>query len=97
MKVNLIKKSKNELKVEVQGEGHTLLNLLQSELLADKNVAMAGYTVPHILSDVAILYVKTKGDVSPLQAIAKATKAVNVEADDFLTVFGKASKEYEKR
>ncbi len=97
MKVKLIEKSKNELKVEVQGEGHTLLNLLQSELLADKNVEMTGYTVPHILVDAAILYVKTKGKVLPLQAIVKATKAMDVKANDFLTNFEKTTKEYEKR
>jgi DNA-directed RNA polymerase subunit L len=97
MKVNLIEKNKNELKVEVQGEGHTLLNLLQSELLADKNVEVAEYVIPHMLVDAALFYVKTKGKISPLQAFVKATKAVDVKANDFLTAFQKASKEYDKR
>ena len=35
MKVNVLKKTDNELKIEVEGAGHSLLNVLQKTLLED--------------------------------------------------------------
>ena len=49
MKINILKKTKNELKIEIEGEGHTFCNLLQDALLEDKSVEMAGYDIPHPL------------------------------------------------
>jgi len=49
MKVNVLKRTGNELKIEVEGEGHSLLNLLQKTLLEDDSIEMAGYHVPHPL------------------------------------------------
>ncbi|OYT53797.1 MAG: hypothetical protein B6U77_03365 [Candidatus Hecatellales archaeon ex4484_218] len=38
MKLILVKKTSDELRFEVQGEDHTLLNLLQKTLLEDDGV-----------------------------------------------------------
>jgi DNA-directed RNA polymerase subunit L len=48
MKVKVLKSSDNELKMEVEGAGHSLLNLLQKTLLEDDTIEMAGYDVPHL-------------------------------------------------
>jgi len=61
MKVNVLKKTSNELKIEVEGAGHTLCNLLQKELLEEDNVDMAGYDIPHPLASNSVIYVRTKG------------------------------------
>ena len=47
MKVKVLKKAANELKIEVEGVSHGLCNLLQKKLLEDKRVDLAGYDVPH--------------------------------------------------
>ena len=74
MKVKIIKKTRNELKLDVDGVGHTLCSLLQKRLLEDENVDLAGYDIPHPLASNSIVYVHTKGDVKPEAALRKAVK-----------------------
>ena len=74
MKVKILKKTPNELKIEVQDIGHTLCNLLQKRLLEDENVDLAGYDVPHPLASNAIIYIRTKNKVKPEEALKKAVK-----------------------
>jgi len=82
MKVKTLKRTSNELKIEVEGIGHTVCNLLQKRLLEDENVALAGYDVPHPLASNPIIYVHTKGDVSPEEVLRKTvnkTREINKE------------------
>lgn len=74
MKIKILKRTSNELKLEVEGIGHTLCNLLQKRLLEDENVALAGYDIPHPLASNPIIYVRTKGDVKPEEALRKTVK-----------------------
>ncbi|MFH1329016.1 MAG: DNA-directed RNA polymerase subunit L [Candidatus Bathyarchaeota archaeon] len=97
LKVNLIKMDKNELKVEVEGEGHTLLNILQKFLLKNEKVEIAGYTVPHPLDRKAILYVKTKGRIEPSRAILEASEELKEETGEFLKIFKTSLKESRKK
>jgi DNA-directed RNA polymerase subunit L len=60
MKLNIVNEEDGRLEMQVGGEGHTLLNLLQSFLLANKDVEMAGYSKPHPLMDRSVLYVHMK-------------------------------------
>ena len=60
LKVNVLKSSENEMKLEVEGAGHSLLNVLQKTLLEDEKIDVAGYHVPHPLIDSGILYVQTR-------------------------------------
>jgi len=83
MKLILLEKTDIELRIEVQGETHTLLNLLQKTLLNNKNVEIAGYTIPHRLVDKAIFYVRTKGEEEPVHAVLKASEEIKAEAEDF--------------
>ncbi|MGD0422125.1 MAG: DNA-directed RNA polymerase subunit L [Candidatus Bathyarchaeia archaeon] len=72
MEVRVLQKTKNELKIELVGEDHTFCNLLQSVLLQDKNVEIAGYDQPHPLIRSSIVYVRTKRDVSPEKTMLSA-------------------------
>jgi DNA-directed RNA polymerase subunit L len=85
MKVNVLKKSSNELKIEVEGGGHTICNLLQKKLLEEAHVDMAGYDVPHPLASNPVIYVRTKGDLKPEQALRNALE----KARDTNKEFGK--------
>lgn len=76
MKVKVLKKTGNELKIEVEGAGHTLCNLLQKKLLEDEDVDLAGYDIPHPLASNSIIYLRTKGDVAPEVALLKAVEKV---------------------
>lgn len=74
MKVKILKRTSNELKIEVEGIGHALCNLLQKKLLEDENVDLAGYDVPHPLAPNSIIYVHTKDNVKPVEALREAVK-----------------------
>jgi len=80
-----LKKTPNELKLEIEGVGHTLCNLLQKRILEEENVDMAGYDVPHPMGSKAIVYVRTKGNVKPEEILKHAT----VRARELNKEFGK--------
>ncbi len=97
MKVNVLKSSDNELKIEVEGAGHSLLNVLQKTLLEDDTIEVAGYHVPHPLFDSGILYVHTKEKQNPEAVIKDAIKKVLDLSKDFQKSFKKASKAYKQK
>ncbi len=72
MKVTALKKTSDELKVEVEGVGHTLCNLLQKRILEEENVDLAGYDIPHPLASSAIIYVRIKGKAKPEEVLKRA-------------------------
>jgi len=90
LNLKVLARSKNELKLEVQGEGHTFCNLLQWILLQDKNVEMAGYDVPHPLLSSAMVYIRTKRESSPEKALTRALAKVGEMSNEFLEKLDKA-------
>jgi DNA-directed RNA polymerase subunit L len=72
LKIKVLSKSKNELKIELEDADHTICNLLQKNLLEDKNVDLAGYDIPHPLASNAVIYVRMKGTSKPETALIKA-------------------------
>ena len=83
MKVKTLKKTANELKIEVEGVGHTFCNLLQKRLLEDANVDLAGYDIPHPLASNSIIYIRTKGKVKPEEVLHKAVEKVREMNKEF--------------
>jgi DNA-directed RNA polymerase subunit L len=92
MKVNILKKTENELKIEVEGASHTICNLLQKRLLEDENVELAGYDIPHPLTPVPVIYVRTKGKVKPEEALLKALEKAREMNEEFGKALQKALK-----
>jgi len=85
MKIKVIKKSENELKIEIEGATHGLCNLLQKRLLEDKWVDFAGYDVPHPLASNPTIYVRMKGSAKPEDALIKAVEKVREANEAFGT------------
>lgn len=85
--MKVLKRREGHIEIAVGGEGHTLLNLLQSSLLRDEAVRMAGYAKPHPLMDYSILFVEMKGDKTPEQAIIDAAERAKGELREFLSAF----------
>ncbi|HYA78341.1 MAG TPA: DNA-directed RNA polymerase subunit L [Verrucomicrobiae bacterium] len=83
MKVNVIKKSGNELKIEIVGSSHGLCNLLTKRLLEDKTVEFAGYDVPHPLASSPNIYLRMKGKAAPEEALLRAVEKVREANDAF--------------
>ena len=87
MKLHKLRVEGKTLEMEVGGEGHTLLNLLQSSLLKISNVKMAGYSKPHPLMDRSVFYVTLKRGVNFDKALIKSAKDAKKELADFLKKF----------
>ena len=79
MKLNITKEEEGYIEVEFGGESHTLLNLLQTSLLEDPTVEMAGYTRPHPLMDRSRLFIRLKEKKGDVKKILKRA-ADNAEA-----------------
>ncbi len=92
LKVKVLKKEANELKIEIEGADHGLCNLLQKKLLEDEKVDMAGYDVPHPLASSPVIYVRMKGKAKPEDALLKAVENAREMNDAFSKELKKALK-----
>jgi DNA-directed RNA polymerase subunit L len=97
MKIQVLKRKSNELKIEVEEEGHTFCNVLQKTLLEDDTIEMAGYDVPHPLVDSAIVYIRTKGKRKPEAALREAIKKILQRNKEFRKAFTKALKDWRRK
>ncbi len=93
MKINIIKMEKGHIELEFSGESHTLLNLLQSSLIEDAKVELAGYSKPHPLMDRSKLFITLKRGNKMLDALKKAAKNADGKLDEFLEGFEKSLSE----
>jgi len=93
MKINITKREKGYIELDFSGEGHTLLNLLQSSLIEEKNVEMAGYSKPHPLMDRSRLFIKLKRGDDVLGVMKKAAASADGKLDEFLGKFEKSLSE----
>lgn len=90
MKVKVLSRSENELKIEIQGEDHTLCGLLQKALLDDRYVEFAGYEIAHPLVSEPTVYLRTKGRRKPEKALIRAAEKIGDTADKFKREFERA-------
>lgn len=97
MEINVLKRTSNELKIEVEGESHTFCNVLQKALLEDDTIELAGYNVPHPLIERAIVHVQTKGQRKPEAAIKEAMEKILSQNKEFRKSFEKALKDWQRK
>jgi len=90
MKINVVKREGGYMEMEFSGEGHTLLNLMQENLLEDGNVEMAGYSKPHPLMDRSKLFIRLRKGEAHLDAVKKAAERADGKLDGFLEEFEKS-------
>jgi len=92
LKVQVLKKSKGFLKVEVSGEGHSFGHLMQDALLEDKTVDWAGYDLPHPLFNQPTITLRMKGEAQPEKALERASKKIRQDTEEFIEKFGSSIK-----
>jgi DNA-directed RNA polymerase subunit L len=94
LRINIVRQEGEYMELEFSGEGHTLLNLLQSSLLEDPEVEMAGYSKPHPLMDRAKLFIKLRKGEGHLEAVRRAAEAAGGKLDEFIESFEASLREY---
>ncbi len=92
MRIELIKQSPSELKIEIEGEGHTFCNLLQKTLIDDKDVEVAGYDQPHPLIPRPTIYLRAKGDKRVEKLLEKALENIVELTEEFKRKFSEVVK-----
>ena len=60
MEVKILQEDKDVIELELEGETHTLTNLIRKELWNNKNTVFASYNLKHPLVSHPILKVQTK-------------------------------------
>jgi len=97
VEIKVLKKTVNELKIEIEGEGHTFGNVLQKALLEDDTIEMSGYNIKHPLISNPTVYVRTKEKRKPEAALRDAAKKVGERSKEFRKSFKRALKEWQRK
>jgi len=101
MDIKILKKTPDEMRIEIIGEGHTFCNLLQKALLEDETVEIGGYNVEHPLISKPVVYLmmkeKRKPEKRPETALKEAVEKIRHRNREFQTSFDKALKEWQKQ
>jgi DNA-directed RNA polymerase subunit L len=101
LNLKVLKKTADELRIEIEGEGHTFCNVLQRALLEDETVEMAGYDIAHPLVANPIIYVRMKEgrkpEKKPETALKEAVTKIRHETKQFHASLEKALKEWQQK
>ena len=89
MELKILEKSEDEMKLEIAGESHTLLNMLKIILVEDERVHTASYDMKHVTISEPVLFVKTE-NADPIDVVKDAVAALIAQCEEFTSAFGKA-------
>ncbi|WXG43009.1 MAG: RpoL/Rpb11 RNA polymerase subunit family protein [Promethearchaeati archaeon SRVP18_Atabeyarchaeia-1] len=89
MKVTATNQGEYNLEVVIEGEGHTLLNLLRDTLLDDDKVLFASYVIDHPMKLAARLALKTDGK-NAMKTLGEASSKMASLVGEFSEKFSKA-------
>lgn len=81
-KIRILEENENVVRIEIEGEDHTLLAPLTSKLLDNEQVDIATYNIQHTLRSNPVLYVKMK-EGNPLEAVKSAVTSLALEFEEF--------------
>lgn len=82
MKLSVIANEKNNLEFVIEGERHTIPNMLKEKIAADSSVEFCAYRLDHPLDKKARFIVKTSGK-TPKKVVEDAIKALKEELAEF--------------
>jgi DNA-directed RNA polymerase subunit L len=97
MRLEVLKKLPNELKISIVGEGHTLCNLLETVLLEDTKVEFAAYKIEHPLISEPVMVIRTKKNKKPEKALRDAIEKIIRTEKELSAEFKKALVEWQKK
>ena len=87
MKLEIIKNEKSELEFSVEGERHTIPNLLREKLSQNGDVEFVAYRLDHPLDQKAMFVLKTKGSAKKI--LEDTIKELQKDIDEFKKGFEK--------
>ena len=90
MKVTMLKRTGNELRLKIEGEGHSFCVAIQSALSRHTSVDFSGYYLDHPLVGEPELYLRTKGALNPEDILLKAMDTLKGELNSIHEAFRRA-------
>ena len=78
--MKIIKDTKKELEIEIEGESHTLCNALRKILMEDKDVFSAAYVIEHPIVGEPKLYINAK---NPRKSLKNASETLKFRCEEF--------------
>jgi DNA-directed RNA polymerase subunit L len=81
MKVSVANLKETELEIVIEGEGHTLLNLLRDVLLDDEKVLFASYVIEHPMRSAPRLALRTHSKNALTVLIETSSRMASVVAE----------------
>lgn len=89
MKINILEEKKDALVVEIEGERHTIPNLIRESLWEDNSVVLAAYEKKHPMLGSPKVIINAK---DPRKALISAIKRSEAQTKEFIDEFEKAMK-----
>lgn len=83
MKFKILEGKKNRLVFEIDGMGHSYLNILKNELWNDDHVKVATYNIKHPQVSKPKMILETDGDRTPKAALSGAVSRLKKLSDKF--------------
>jgi DNA-directed RNA polymerase subunit L len=96
MKIKVLMKTGNELKMEIEGEGHSFCNALQKVLLGEEMIETVGYNIAHPLTANPVIHVRTQKG-RPETALRNGAEKLEKKTKQFNDAFEKALKEWQEK
>lgn len=83
MEIKVLEEKKNKLIFEIDGIGHTFINILKTELWNDEHVKIATYNIRHPIVSKPKMIVETDGNKSPREVLVSAVERVKKTSEKF--------------
>ncbi|BDC19737.1 DNA-directed RNA polymerase subunit L [Acidianus sp. HS-5] len=84
MQIKVLKSTDTYAEIEIEGEEHTLGNLIAGSLRKVEGVIYASYYQPHPLITSIVLKLMTNGEIKPMDAIKKAIEIAENYTNKYL-------------
>jgi DNA-directed RNA polymerase subunit L len=82
MELKIIERDENRIRMEIRGEDHTFLNVLNSVLLEDDEVVFTTYEIKHPRISDSVLFVRTKKE-DPITVLHRAASILSGRCKEF--------------
>ena len=87
MKLRVLKQTGKRLELEVEGEDHSLLNLLTKTMLKMDHVKFAAYRIDHPLVGKPVIIIETDGETPPAEAMKRGLEEIKKLSREFMEKF----------
>ncbi|MEB3757695.1 MAG: DNA-directed RNA polymerase subunit L [Desulfurococcales archaeon] len=90
MDVQVVEKSDTKLVFKLEGEDHTIANLIVGYLKRINGIKRAFYDIPHPLTGAPVITILTDGSISPVEALSNALNSISKDLAAFREKYEKS-------